>query len=74
MGIKIPDEISLIGFDGTDLSLMTIPPLTTVNQYFYDMGYQGLNMLLEKVNGIDVKSCFSVYKILERDTVRDIQK
>lgn len=74
LGIRVPDEISLIGFDGTDLSSMTIPPLTTVDQHFYDMGYQGLNMLLQKVNGFDVKSCYLMHKILERETVRNIKK
>lgn len=73
LGIKIPDQISIIGFDGTDLSLMTIPPLTTVNQFFYEMGYQGFNMLIEKVNGVDVKSYFYMHQILERETVRNIQ-
>lgn len=30
MGIRIPDDISLIGFDNAELSSIVHPPLTTV--------------------------------------------
>ena len=31
-GLKIPDDISMIGFDNIDISRFTVPSLTTVNQ------------------------------------------
>lgn len=73
LGIKIPEQISLIGYDNTKLSLMANPSLTTISQSFYEMGYQGLNMLIDKINGRDVKSNIMQHKIIERKTVKHIK-
>jgi LacI family transcriptional regulator len=74
MGIKIPDQVSLIGYDNTKLSLMVNPSLTTISQSLYEMGYQGLNMLIDKINGLNVKSNIIQHKIIERKTVKNIKK
>jgi LacI family transcriptional regulator len=37
-GVRIPRDISLIGFDDVELSAMTFPPLTTVRQPKYEVG------------------------------------
>ena len=46
--IKIPEDISIIGFDNTPHSEMTYPRLTTVGQGAYEMG----SMSAEILNGI----------------------
>ncbi len=74
LGIKIPEQISLIGYDNTKLSQMVNPSLTTISQSFYAMGYQGLNMLIDKINGMDIKSETMQHKIIERKTVKNIKK
>jgi DNA-binding LacI/PurR family transcriptional regulator len=48
-GIKIPDELSVVGFDNTILSTATDPPLTTVAQPTHDMGRQVVDMLTEEI-------------------------
>jgi LacI family transcriptional regulator len=72
LGMKIPDDISLIGYDNTKLSVMTNPALTTINQSLTEMGYQGLKMLVSKIKGVDVESKIFHHKIVERKTVRKI--
>ena len=50
-GIKIPGQISVIGFDDEPHSSYFIPPLSSVWQPVYDMGMLSARILLEKVKG-----------------------
>ena len=45
-GLKVPKDISVIGFDGIPLGGLVEPELTTVSQPRYEMGYQAMKMLL----------------------------
>ena len=51
MGMKIPDEISVIGFDNMDLSRVTHPPLTIVAQPMEQIGAQAANLMLGHLAG-----------------------
>jgi DNA-binding LacI/PurR family transcriptional regulator len=46
MGIHIPGEISIIGFDDSDVCEIVYPPLTTIRQPKYEMGKTAMQMLL----------------------------
>jgi LacI family transcriptional regulator len=50
LGLHIPDEISIVGFDNIPQSAMVYPPLTTVQQPLEQMGRVATQMLLEMVN------------------------
>ncbi|MFU0832334.1 MAG: HTH-type transcriptional repressor CytR [Oscillospiraceae bacterium] len=47
MGLKIPDDISLIGFDNMEISRVTHPPLTIVTQPLEQIGTHVAKRLLE---------------------------
>jgi LacI family transcriptional regulator len=49
-GIRVPDEISVIGFDDNLLSSHVRPALTTVHQPFFDMGRIATKMLLSMID------------------------
>lgn len=51
MGLKIPEEISMIGFDNMDLSRITHPQLTIVTQPLEQIGVQTAKLLLEHLTG-----------------------
>ena len=51
-GIKIPNEISVVGFDDEPHSSYFIPPLTSVWQPVYDMGMLSARILLNKLKGV----------------------
>ena len=51
MGLKIPEEISVIGFDNMDLSRITHPQLTIVTQPLEQIGAQTAKLLLEHLTG-----------------------
>ncbi|MBO0995768.1 LacI family DNA-binding transcriptional regulator [Bacillus sp. SD088] len=47
MGIKIPEDLSIIGFDDFESSRYAKVPLTTVQQHFDTLGYEAAKLLLE---------------------------
>ena len=53
-GVKIPEEVGMIGYDDFDWMDMTTPPLTTVKQQAYQLGYVAAEMMVRKLNGMDV--------------------
>ena len=62
-GYKIPEDISVMGFDNTELSGYTNPPLTTVNAPVYAMGIYGIRFILNmmKSKSTDYYSPMRVY-------------
>ncbi len=40
--LSVPEDISIVGFDDLDLCEYTVPPLTTVRQPRFDMGYHAM--------------------------------
>ena len=72
-GIKIPDDISIIGYDNTNIAEMSYPPLTTVGQPFYEMGRKAVEMLIKKITSNEkAESVIMPFEIIERDTVRNL--
>ena len=53
MGIKIPDEIGIIGFDDIECFLLMDPPLSTVNQPIYSLGATAADLLIKRIKGED---------------------
>lgn len=51
--IKVPDEVGIVGYDDYDWMEMTNPPLTTVKQQAYQMGYTAAEILIRKLNGFE---------------------
>ncbi len=45
-GIRIPEDISILGFDNVEMSQITFPPLTTIDQPKYETGKAAVEMLL----------------------------
>lgn len=49
MGLVIPQELSIVGFDNLDITPFTVPPLTTVSQAGLEMGQTAANLLLDMI-------------------------
>jgi len=49
-GISIPRDVALVGFDDDSPSAHVHPPLTTIRQPYYEMGEQGLKLLLSMLD------------------------
>jgi LacI family transcriptional regulator len=50
-GMKIPEDISVIGFDNIEISSMVNPPLTTIDQPSFETGRIACRMLIDKMKG-----------------------
>ena len=50
--IKIPDDLSVVGFDDIKLAQFIIPPLTTVRQPMEAMGADAVGIVLEGVKSV----------------------
>ncbi|GAX90744.1 LacI family DNA-binding transcriptional regulator [Effusibacillus lacus] len=51
LGIRVPDQIAVCGFDGIYLTEIMEPELTTVAQPIYEMGSLAAEILIQKING-----------------------
>jgi len=47
---RVPEEVSVVGFDDMDESAYFMPPLTTVHQDFDEVGRRSLELLLERLD------------------------
>lgn len=50
-GLRVPQDLSVVGFDDTYMAVSTAPPLTTVRQPIVDMGRVALRTLLQQARG-----------------------
>ena len=51
MGLRIPDDVSVVGFDDPEWAPLTAPPLTTLAQPTYEMGVEAVRLLLDRIEG-----------------------
>ena len=48
--VRIPDDLSLVGYDDMEWWTLTHPPLTTVGQPVYDLGREAMRLLLTQIS------------------------
>lgn len=48
-GLRIPQEIAVVGFDGSELADMVSPPLTTLAQPSREIGRRACELVLQKI-------------------------
>ncbi len=54
-GLRIPEDISVVGFDDVSFGRYLDPPLTTIHQPFDEMGSACAQTLLAEINGASTK-------------------
>jgi LacI family transcriptional regulator len=55
LGLSVPDDLSVVGFDNVPESALCSPPLTTVDQPIREMGHRAISMLIKLINGDEVE-------------------
>lgn len=69
-GIRVPADISVVGFDNIKLAEIVDPELTTYSQPNYEIGVKAMELLLEIIDKkeIEGKSVILNGKLIERDS------
>ncbi len=63
---KVPEEISVAGFDGVSVDEMADPPLTTIRQPVYDVGRLLAKKLIRRIDNINATV---VNELIEPDLI-----
>lgn len=72
-GVSVPNSLSVIGYDDTKVAKMSVPPLTTVAQPLYDMGVEGMKMLIQYMDSKEKPSSIILpVELKARKSVRTI--
>jgi len=53
LGLTVPDDLSVIGFDNVPESALGYPPLTTISQPIQRMGAEALRLLVDLLEGVE---------------------
>ena len=77
--IKIPEDISVVGYDNRELSSYYKPPLTTITLPLHDIGYRAAEVMIGMVDKkIQTREEEIIYQIpcsrLIRKSVRKLEK
>ena len=74
VGIKIPQDISIMGFDNIDFSEYIKHPLTTVNMPAYDIGKTASELLIEQISSPSSnKRKILESRLIERSSCKSIK-
>lgn len=70
--IKIPDDISVISIDDIYTSALITPPLTTIAQQKYEIGFNAAKILIESIkkDKLPKKQMILEAKLIERDSCK----
>jgi len=73
-GLKVPEDISVMGFDDIFIAPVFRPALTTVKQPIYDIGAVATRTLVKLIEGekIEQPTTFLPYHIIERESCRRV--
>ncbi|MFD0576515.1 LacI family DNA-binding transcriptional regulator [Dactylosporangium darangshiense] len=51
MGLRVPEDLSVVGFDNVPEAALARPPLTTVEQPIHEMGHRAIDLLIQLMHG-----------------------
>lgn len=71
-GVRVPEDISVVGFDNIREADLIEPQLTTIAQPAYDKGQKAADALFALINGekFDKENCRIPFTLIERSTLK----
>lgn len=73
-GIRVPEDVSIVGFDDLPVSSYMVPPLTTVKQPVYEMGRIAAQALMNMIAGRPVAFSLPRPEIVIRGSTRALRR
>lgn len=74
-GLKIPDDLSIMGYDGIDLDEYVTPALTTVQQPTHQIGVEAAQMLFTRIDNseVDLQRAFLPVHLIQRQSTAQLK-
>ena len=71
LGLRVPEDVSIIGFDDSSVASALQPPLTTMRQPFQELASRAVELLLAQIQGSETieKKILMPTSLVLRDTV-----
>ena len=73
-GLRIPDDISLVGYDDLPGSQYMLPPLTTVRQPGFDMGRHAAKAMMQLIAGETPTAVVLYPQLVPRESTRRLSR
>lgn len=72
-GVSVPERLSVMGFDNTQISDVFIPSITTTKQPQYEIGTEAMELLFEQIEQSNTARTAVIlhHEIIERDSVKE---
>lgn len=74
LGLRVPEDISILGFDDIPLCRFTTPPLTTIRQNRTDLGKSAFSALSSQLNHVPLSTLLLHGELIRRDSCADAPK
>lgn len=70
LGLRVPEEVSIVGFDDIDMSALVTPPLTTIRQQRHKLGERAMSILLHLLehDPEEVEACVEPELVIRSST------
>jgi DNA-binding LacI/PurR family transcriptional regulator len=74
LGLRIPQDLSVVGFDDITIARYLQPPLTTIRPRTDDLGAKAAHMLLDLIAGRDAETPIVIgTELVERESTRRLE-
>lgn len=70
LGYKVPEDLSIVGFDNVSISYMITPPITTISQPRYEIGYKAMEIILNELKNSSKETGVTIleHKLIVRES------
>jgi LacI family transcriptional regulator len=72
--LRVPDDVSIVGFDDLSGSQYAIPPLTTVRQPVYELGRLSARAMLDQLRGVTSQVELPPPHLVNRESTRRLRR
>jgi len=76
-GLRVPEDVSVSGFDDVATAMYCAPPLTTVRIPVGDIGVRAINLLVERIQGANTEApCREIFpvELVERESTGPVPR